>query len=151
MVVFAISLFLTVFIFNQFQIIPANLTDHFSAFAALFDLLEAKGISSVITDVAGRRDVLHNRLTTNTAVLSWEGNGLVPSDYERIDAWILKLKDWFAQGLREAYIFLHEPDNLLAPEIVKYFTEKANEVLNLDLLVPDLSGRGDTKGQMALF
>ena len=38
-------------------------------FKTVFDMLENYGISTVITDVAGRRDVLHQRLTTPTAVV----------------------------------------------------------------------------------
>ncbi len=127
-----------------------NNNEHFTA---LFDLLEAQGISSVITDVAGRRDVLHQRLTTGTAMLRWVGNGLHTTDYARIDAWVLRLKEWFEQGLEKAYIFLHEPDNLLAPEICVYFVEQVNSILDLNLEVPDLSGRAkqSTTGQMSLF
>ena len=122
-------------------------------FTALFDLLEAKGISSVITDVAGRRDVLHQRLTTDTAMLRWVGNGLHPTDYERIDAWILRLKEWHTLGLRKAYIFLHEPDNLLAPEIVAYFARQANAILGVNLVVPNLTERNKevNPNQMSLF
>jgi uncharacterized protein YecE (DUF72 family) len=47
----------------------------------LFELLENYGVSTVITDVSGRRDVLHQRLTTSTAVIRFVGNALHPTDY----------------------------------------------------------------------
>lgn len=86
----------------------------------LFDLLESHQVSTVITDVAGRRDVLHQRLTTSTAVIRFVGNDLHPSDYKRIDEWVLRLKKWFELGLHEVYFFTHEPDNLKAPDLALY-------------------------------
>ncbi|MCO6476580.1 MAG: DUF72 domain-containing protein [Phaeodactylibacter sp.] len=94
---------------------------------AVFSLLQAHNIATVITDVAGRRDVLHMRLTNGTAMVRFVGNGLHPTDYSRIDAWMERLSTWFNQGLREVYFFPHEPDNLLAPELAAYVLEKARE------------------------
>lgn len=89
-------------------------------FKSVFDLLEHYHVSSVITDVAGRRDVLHQRLTTSSAVIRFVGNDLHPSDYKRIDEWVTTLKRWFDEGLHEVYFFTHEPDNLNAPDLAKY-------------------------------
>ncbi len=75
-----------------------------------FQLLEDHNISSVITDVAGRRDVCHMRLTNEKVLIRFVGNDLEPSDYTRINDWAERLKKWFDAGLHEAYIFTHEPD-----------------------------------------
>ena len=96
-------------------------------FKTVFDMLENYGISTVITDVAGRRDVLHQRLTTPTAVVRFVGNDLHSTDYSRIDEWVVRLKSWFEQGLKEVYFFTHEPDNLKAPTLAKYLHDKINE------------------------
>ena len=93
-------------------------------FKTFFDLLEHHGISAVITDVAGRRDVLHQRLTTPTAVIRFVGNNLLPTDYTRIDEWVLRLKSWCEQGLQQVYFFTHEPDNINAPTLAKYLHDK---------------------------
>ena len=85
-----------------------------------FYLLQSKGCSTVITDVAGRRDVCHLRLSSDTVLVRFVGNGLHPSDYTRIQDWALRLQAWYAAGLREAYFFCHEPDNLLAPDLAAY-------------------------------
>ena len=90
----------------------------------IFDLLENHGVSTVITDVAGRRDVLHQRLTTRTAVIRFVGNDLHFSDFTRLDAWVLQLKSWFDMGLEEVYFFTHEPDNLKAPDLAAYLVSK---------------------------
>ena len=87
---------------------------------AFFQLLADHGVSSVITDVAGRRDVCHMRLTNERVLIRFVGNGLDPTDYTRIDAWAERLAGWFAAGLHAAYLFTHEPDNILAPELSAY-------------------------------
>lgn len=117
---------------------------------ALADLLKEKNHAFVITDVAGRRDVLHQQLTNKRAMIRFVGNDLVASDYSRIDEWVLKLKDWFAQGIEEVYFFTHEPDNLKAPELAKYLVGKAKEVM------PNINTRGpefikEQGQQMSLF
>ncbi|MCC6460594.1 MAG: DUF72 domain-containing protein [Saprospiraceae bacterium] len=85
-----------------------------------FRLLQASGRATVITDVAGRRDVCHLRLTSGTVLIRFVGNGLHASDYTRIQDWAGRLQDWYAAGLRETYFFCHEPDNLLAPDLAAY-------------------------------
>ena len=85
-----------------------------------FNLLHTHGVSTVITDVAGRRDVCHLRLTTGTVLIRFVGNSLHPTDFSRIDEWAGRLAHWFGQGLHRAYFFCHEPDNLLAPDLALY-------------------------------
>lgn len=104
----------------------------------VFEQMENMGISTVITDVAGRRDVLHQRLTTGTLVLRLVGNNLHPSDFPRVDGWLAKLQSWKAQGLQQAYLFLHEPDDVNCPEYAEYMVKKANPALGLNLKGPKL-------------
>lgn len=80
---------------------------------ALMDALAARQVAAVITDVAGRRDVLHNYVTAPRTMVRLVGNGLVPTDFTRMEAWANKFREW---NLPEAYIFTHEPDNLLSPD-----------------------------------
>jgi uncharacterized protein YecE (DUF72 family) len=86
----------------------------------LFTLLEKYNISSVITDVAGRRDVLHMRLTTNTAMVRFVGNGLHQTDYIRFNDWMRRFDNWYEQGLETMYFFLHQPDELAVIAIANY-------------------------------
>ncbi len=97
------------------------------------ELLQNYHKSTVITDVAGRRDVLHMRLTTPIAVIRFVGNGLHPTDYKRIDMWVTQLQQWFSQGLQTVYFFVHEPDNLLAPELADYLIQQLNQHCQLNL------------------
>lgn len=86
------------------------------------DLLQEHGTGAVITDVAGRRDVLHMRLTAPFTMVRFVGNDLHPSDYTRIDAWISRIAQWFEQGLQQVFFFTHEPDNLKAPQLAEHLT-----------------------------
>ncbi len=92
------------------------------------ELLERQGAVALITDVAGRRDVLHLSLTAPTAMIRFVGNALDPTDYTRIDAWGAGLGRWFAQGLQELYFIIHQPENLLSPELSHYLVTALNRL-----------------------
>lgn len=98
---------------------PAFFSDT-EAGQALFSLLHAHQTTAVITDVAGRRDVCHGRLTTRRTLIRFVGNALHPTDFSRTRAWAERLAYWAEKGLEEAYFFGHEPDNLLAPELAAF-------------------------------
>ncbi len=118
----------------------------------LFAYMQEKGIGTVITDVAGRRDVLHGRLTTPTAMIRFVGNNLHPTDYQRIDEWVEKIKVWSDLGLREVYFFTHEPDNLLAPDLAMYLCERSSKMENTTVRGPKLIDPNNTVGrQISLF
>ncbi len=123
---------------------PANLEQ-------LAEVLERHLISTVITDVAGRRDVCHARLTTNEVVIRFVGNGLHPTDYSRIDSWVERLNFWFENGLKKAYFFTHEPDNILAPELAVYLTQKIKEKTTIQTRGPEIIPKFLQGQQMSLF
>ena len=121
-------------------------------FEALFNCLGNNGIATVITDVSGRRDVLHQKLTLGIAMIRFVGNNLHLTDYQRIDEWILRLKQWFDWGLHEVYFFTHEPDNLLAPELALYLTEKIKITFDAEVRGPKFYDINENNiGQMSLF
>ncbi len=90
----------------------------------VFNLLEALAVTAVISDVAGRRDVLHQRLTTATAFVRLNAHGLDPTDYARADAWAERLADWLRAGLHTAYIFIHQRDPRHTPVLARYLAEQ---------------------------
>lgn len=92
-------------------------TDPFAT-EALMDALAARQVAAVITDVAGRRDVLHNYVTAPRTMVRFVGNGLQPTDFERLKDWAALLKRW---NLPETYFFPHQPDNVLAPDASAWF------------------------------
>ncbi|MEM7019476.1 MAG: DUF72 domain-containing protein [Pseudomonadota bacterium] len=109
---------------------------HQNNFEKAAEVLERYKRATVITDVAGRRDVLHMRLTTPEAVIRFVGNGLHDSDYTRIDAWVERLRNWLNSGLETVYFFVHEPDNVSAPELSQYLIEQLNGRCELQLDAP---------------
>ncbi|MBT8219303.1 MAG: DUF72 domain-containing protein [Bacteroidia bacterium] len=86
----------------------------------MLELLHSHGKGAVITDVGGRRDVCHMGVTSDYAFIRFVGNDLHSSDFTRIDMWLQRIYEWFDKGLKEIYFFIHEPDNLFAPEISSY-------------------------------
>jgi len=112
-----------------------------------FQLLQQHQVSAVITDVAGRRDVCHLRLSNSRTLVRFVGNGLHPSDHTRVEEWAERLSLWFEQGLKEAYFFCHEPDNLLAPELSAICAEIFTQTM------PGLTVRGPklVDGQQGLL
>ncbi len=106
------------------------------AFDALCALLEALGLATVITDVAGRRDVLHLRLTNTTAFIRFVGYGLHPSDYLRIDQWVARLKIWFDLGLQKLYFFIHQENITHSPVLIRYLLEQLEQHCGIQLEKP---------------
>jgi uncharacterized protein YecE (DUF72 family) len=90
-------------------------------------MLESYGTGSVITDVAGRRDVLHNRLTLPKAFIRFTGNDLHPTDFTRLNEWLKRIEQWQQMGLQELYFFLHTPEKHLTAELANYFIEHYNQ------------------------
>ena len=114
------------------------------------NLLFRYGVGTVITDVAGRRDVLHMALTSGIAMVRFVGNGLHPTDYTRIDKWVERIDDWFELGLQEIFFFTHEPDNILAPDLARYLFEKIRNNSTIRVKGPTLLDEQEGE-QMTLF
>lgn len=98
--------------------------------------LHAYGAAMVITDVAGRRDAAHMALSTSATLIRFVGNQLHPVDYERAASWAHRLSAWAKMGLEQIYFFVHEPDNITAPELASYFIQQLNQHLPSPLRPP---------------
>ncbi|MEM7657381.1 MAG: DUF72 domain-containing protein [Bacteroidota bacterium] len=116
---------------------------------ALIELLQQHQISTVITDVAGRRDVLHTQLTTKTAMLRFVGNALHETDFSRWEDWMQRLALWRANGLEKLYFFAHEPGDVLAADLGSHVICRLNEAFDQGLTTPGIQEAPG--GQMALF
>ncbi len=100
------------------------------------EMLHELGVGTVMSDVAGRRDVLHMSLTSPTFTLRFVGHELHPSDFTRVDAWVQRLKTWFDRGLKTAYIFVHCGENINAPELTAYWIKQLNLHCGISLQLP---------------
>ncbi|MDB2606582.1 DUF72 domain-containing protein [Zobellia sp.] len=101
----------------------------------LYHLLQENNIANIVVDTAGRRDMLHMRLTNNEAFVRYVGANH-NSDYDRIDDWIDKLDNWKEQGLRNIHFFVHQNMELESPLISAQFIAKLNKKWNIDLQIP---------------
>jgi uncharacterized protein YecE (DUF72 family) len=93
---------------------------------ATFAHMQAMGIGTVITDVAGRRDVAHLRLTAPFVALRFVGNAH-PTDAPRLLKWAEIFADWFTRGMEKAYFWAHQPDNTEAPQTADQFLQHLQE------------------------
>ena len=102
----------------------------------LYDLLETNGVSNVIVDTAGRRDLMHMRLTNPTAFVRYVGANH-ETDYSRLDDWVDRLKLWQEQGIKEINFFVHQNIEKESPLLSAYFIKKLNTALGRSLKIPN--------------
>ena len=112
----------------------------------LYDLLESNGVTNVLVDTAGRRDLMHMRFTTPTAFVRWVGANH-PSDHQRLDEWVERIAQWKKLGLEKLYFFVHQNIEKESPFLSAYFIEKLNKKIGTDLPIPKtLNNSGDLFG-----
>lgn len=102
----------------------------------LYAMLKKNKTGFVITDAAGRRDVIHMRLSTPTAFIRFVGNSLHPSDYTRIDDWVQRIGKWLEMGIEKVYFLMHMHDERFSPELCAYSIKQLNKHCGLDLKEP---------------
>ena len=103
----------------------------------LYELLEKYQVTNIIVDAAGRRDLLHMRMTTDTAFIRYNGANHI-TDYQRLDDWIDRLEVWFEQGLQNAYFFVHQNVEKASPLLSAHFIKKANKRFGTALHIPKM-------------
>jgi uncharacterized protein YecE (DUF72 family) len=92
----------------------------------LFTTLYQHKIGAVITDAPGRRDAAHMHLTVPKLFLRFVCNGIHPTSFSRIDAWIERMKYWLDNGLEELYVMLHPGNDAAIPELADYWVRQLN-------------------------
>lgn len=101
-------------------------------------LFESHNITNIIVDTAGRRDMLHMRLTTPVAFIRYVGANH-ESDYNRLDDWIERVKVWNTGGLQKLYFFVHQNIEKASPLLSAYFIEKLKKEFAVQLPVPQMA------------
>lgn len=99
----------------------------------LFRVMKKYKIGTVITDVSGRRDVLHQCLTTRTAFVRFDGHDLHQMDFARLDEWAKRIKAWIDNGLQSLFFFLHTPQKHMNPYLANHLIRELNRVCGLSL------------------
>jgi uncharacterized protein YecE (DUF72 family) len=101
----------------------------------LAGLLEKNQMTNIVVDTAGRRDLLHMRLTNPLAFVRYVGANH-PSDTERLDDWILRIEKWRSEGLQKLYFFVHQNIEVESPLLAEHFIRKINQQFGLSLHIP---------------
>lgn len=106
-------------------------------FNTICQLFEDNNITNIIVDTAGRRDMLHMRLTTPNAFIRYVGAN-AESDYERLDDWLKHLTKWKKEGLQNLYFFVHQNLEKASPLLSAYFIENMNKEWKTEIIVPKM-------------
>jgi len=104
----------------------------------LYHLLKENNIANVLVDTAGRRDMLHMRLSNKEAFIRYVGANH-QSDYDRLDDWIVRLKEWVDLGLDKIHFFVHQNLELASPLLSAHFIKGLNKELDTNLTIPVLA------------
>jgi uncharacterized protein YecE (DUF72 family) len=110
--------------------------------------LEPRAMALVITDVSGRRDVSHSSITSPFVFVRFVGEGGDPTDESRVASWIARLAEWRASGLAAAFFFVHQPDDLAAPQLLAIASNHANSA---GICVPNVALERAPIAQLDLF
>lgn len=111
-----------------------------------YQLLEDNNVANIIVDTAGRRDMMHMRLTNNEAFVRYVGANH-PTDYDRLDDWINTLKKWVDSGLQNIHFFIHQNLEKESPLLAAHFIKNLNSTFDMNLKIPN----DDTNGQTSLL
>lgn len=106
----------------------------------LYALFEEHDVANVITDTAGRRNLLHMRPTNNESFIRYVGANH-PSDVQRLDDWVQRLSQWDKQGLENIHFFVHQNKERKSPQLAAYFIKQMNEATGTQLTVPEIGHR----------
>lgn len=115
-----------------------------------YKLLEETNKTNVLVDTAGRRDMMHMRLTTPTAFIRYVGANH-PSDYTRLDEWIDTIVIWKEAGLKQLYFFIHQNVEVESPLLAAHFIEKLNKAIGTNLPIPKKPDDPKKGGNGTLF
>lgn len=101
----------------------------------VFSLFKSENIIPVLVDAAGRRDLLHMRLTGPQAFVRYVGANH-STDYDRLDEWVERIADWRRAGLHTLNFFVHQNIEKESPLLAAHFIEKMNQRFGLELTIP---------------
>lgn len=102
----------------------------------LYQLLVENTISNIIVDSAGRRDIIHMRLTNSQAFVRYVGTNN-ESDYTRLQDWVARIKHWKDSGIEQVNFFIHQNIEEELPLLSAHFIKNLNQLLEIDLKIPN--------------
>ena len=96
-------------------------------------LFKDNNILPVITDTPGRRDAAHFRLINNHLFVRYVGDFSHPSDLNRIDQWVERIKVLIDFGIDNIWFYVHQPGENRERVVLFFnsFIKKMNNRLNI--------------------
>ena len=85
-------------------------------------------VGSVISDTAGRRDVLHMKITAPHVLVRFGGYEGHAADGQRLKNWAKWISKAELKGVSNFYLLIHEPDSLSTPETAANFSRIVSEI-----------------------
>jgi uncharacterized protein YecE (DUF72 family) len=115
-------------------------------------ILEGSSYESLLEARERKPDVpVFAEQTADFTFLRFIGHPEMSQNHAWADEWIQNISDQLsADSKRESFVFCHSPDNLIAPEICRYFHRRISEKVKLPLLPWD-EIKPDIPEQPALF
>ena len=86
-------------------------------------LLREHGISWVITDTPGRRDVVHCTRTSDILFVRFAASLNMEIDQSRLTAWADRVATMSSQGIKHLYLNVHAMNPQLVPILVDFFKQ----------------------------
>lgn len=102
---------------------------------SLGNFLENNNVIFTLVDTPGRRDMLHMRLTSNSAFIRWVATNEA-IDSIRIEEWSQRIAKWHSTGIKEIGFFVHQPLSDEKPFLIADLIKKVNEKLGTQIHVP---------------
>jgi len=107
-------------------------------FDSLYSECLSRAVGIVLTDVSGKRNLLHTAVSSHQLLVRFVGNDLHPSDFTRIDEWIERIINYHTEYKKDIIFFIHEPDNVNAPDLISYLAQNlTNKAKGIILRTPN--------------
>lgn len=99
-------------------------------------MLQENKVGHTITDTAGRRDIVHMRLTNPTCFVRFTGSNHI-SDVDRLDEWFKRLTTWKEQGINQINFFIHQTIEKDLQMLSARMVQKINEEWGYNMTIPE--------------
>ncbi|MGI2260676.1 DUF72 domain-containing protein [Shewanella sp. GXUN23E] len=80
---------------------------------------------------------VHALATDNFPVVRFIGHPVLEANDTFFAPWLVKLANWIQEG-KQPYLFIHTPDNVLAPQLARRLTQQLANELPADIHLPKL-------------
>lgn len=98
-----------------------------------------KKVSWVVTDTAGRRDIVHNHITSDFLFVRFVACGVIEIDQKRLDEWINRILLLQEKGMDSIYFFFHDPDHYTRAEMAIYLHRQLIDQKDIQFRGPNLN------------